>query len=153
MNGIVAAICICPVAGEPMQMVKEVEAIAGMGLRGDRYCTGAGSFNKGAQGKRQVTLINGRFFPGSGFEYVESRRNIVTDGVELNWLVQREFQIGQARFRGLKYNDPCNRPNKLSGNPKSFKEAFFDCGGIIAEILLGGIIKVGDQIIPPPKGY
>ena len=31
----VVAICISPVAGEPMQRVMEVEAIAGEGLKGD----------------------------------------------------------------------------------------------------------------------
>lgn len=97
-NGKVVALCICPAAGKPMQHVESVEAVAGAGLTGDRYCTGDGSFNKGNPGKRQVTLINQRFFPGSGFEYIESRRNIVTLGVELVWLIGREFQIGTARM-------------------------------------------------------
>ena len=153
MNGTVVAICISPAAGQPMQQVQEVEAIAGQGLKGDRYATGEGSFNKGKQGNRQVTLINGIFFEGSGFEFTDSRRNIVTVGVELSWLIGREFQIGTARFRGVKYCDPCNRPSKLSGKERSFKEAFFDRGGIIAEILEGGLIKAGDPVIPPPKGY
>jgi hypothetical protein len=152
-NGIVVAICISPIAGEPIQLVEEVEAIAGAGLRGDRYCTGEGSFNKGARGKRQVTLINEIFFKGSSFEYVDSRRNIVTRGVELMWLIGREFTIGEAYMRGLKYCDPCLRPSKLSGKKDSFQRVFFDRGGLVAEILEGGIIKVGDLIIPPPKGY
>ena len=63
MKGKVIAICICPIAGEKMQRAQEVEAIAGSGLKGDRYSTGEGSFNKGAQGKRQVTLINSRLVP------------------------------------------------------------------------------------------
>jgi hypothetical protein len=152
-QGKVVALYICPMAGAPMQAVSEVEAMANAGLRGDRYCTGEGSFNKGAMGKRQVTLINGIFFEGTGFQYVDSRRNIVTNGVELMWLIGREFQIGTARFRGVKYSDPCNRPSRLAGKNQSFQEAFFDRGGLIAEILEGGIIKVGDPIIPPPKGY
>lgn len=153
MNGTVTAIYICPVAGEPMQEVREVEAIVGAGLKGDRYATGEGSFNKGERGGRQVTLINGIFFEGSGFEYGDSRRNIVTTGVELMWLIGREFQIGTARFRGLKYCDPCARPSALAGKEQSFKEAFFDRGGLIAEIIEGGVIKTGDLVIPPPKGY
>ena len=140
-------------AGQPLQVVQEVEAIAGAGLKGDRYCTGEGSWNKGRAGKRQVTLINGLFFEGSGFDYVDSRRNIVTAGVELMWLIGQEFQIGAARFRGLKYCDPCNRPSRLAGRDKSFQEAFFDRSGLVAEVVEGGLIKVGDAIIPPPKGY
>lgn len=153
MNGIVVAICICPVAGGSMQQVQEIVAIAGQGLNGDRYTTGKGSFNKWKQGNCQVTLINGIFFEGSGFEYADSRRNIVTMGIELMWLIGREFQIGKACFRGIKYCDPCNRPSKLSGKGKNFEEVFFDRGGLIAEILEGGTIKIGDPVIPPSKGY
>lgn len=152
-NGTVTAICICPAAGGPMQCVSEAEAIVGQGLKGDRYATGEGGFNKGKQGSRQVTLINAIFFEGSGFEYADSRRNIVASGVELMWLIGREFQIGTARFRGVKYCDPCTRPNTLTGKKRSFKEAFFDRGGLIAEVIEGGLIKIGDMIVPPPKSY
>jgi hypothetical protein len=153
MNGRVIGIFVCPVAGGPMREVLEVEAIAGAGLRGDRYRTGQGSFNPGSQGKRQVTLINGLFFEESGFSYSESRRNIVTMDVELMWLIGREFQIGAARMRGVKYCDPCERPSQLSGKKESFKRAFFDRGGLIAEVLEGGLIRIADDIIPPSKGY
>ena len=153
MNGTVVAICICPIAGETMQHVQEVEAVARQGLKGDRYATGEGSFNKGKQGNRQVTLMNTVFFDGSGFEFKDSRRNIFVQGVELMWLIGREFQIGTARFRGVKYCDPCTRPSKLSGKQKSFKETFFDRGGLIAEVIEDGTIKTGDWVVPPPKGY
>lgn len=157
MSRTVVAIFISPAAGEPMQAVQQVEAIAGVGLEGDRYAIGEGSFNRGRRGKRQVTLINEAFFDGSGFDFMDSRRNIVTRGVELMWLIGREFQIGTARFRGLKYCDPCARPNKLGGeklrNARLFSEAFHDRGGLIAEVIESGIIKTDDPIIPPPKEY
>ena len=153
MNGKVVAIFICPDAGEPMRQVQEVEAVAGEGLEGDRYCYARGSFSKLVKGNRQVTLIGARSFTDSGFEYSESRRNIVTENVELMWLIGREFIIGKARMKGVKYCDPCNRPSKLSGKEKSFKEAFFDRGGLVAEILESGLIRTDDQIIPPEKKY
>lgn len=153
MNGIVKAICISPVAGDPMQEVSEVEAIVGQGLKGDRYATCKGSFSRGKEGNRQVTLMNSIFFDRSDFEFKDSRRNIFIEGVELMWFIGREFQIGTARFRGVKYCDPCNRPSKLSGKQKSFKEIFSDRGGLVAEVIKGGVIKNGDPVIPPPKGY
>ena len=153
MNGSVIAIYIAPIAGAPMQKVEEVEAIAGVGLKGDRYAIGSGSFNKGRPGSRQVTLMNGIFFANSSFEYVESRRNIITDDIELMWLIGREFKIGTARMRGLKYCDPCMRPSHLAGKTASFRDEFSDRGGLVAEILESGVIKTGDAIIPPPKGY
>jgi len=153
MKGVVRAICISEVAGEPMQEMPEVMAIAGQGLEGDRYATGDGSFNKGNQGSRQVTLMNVIFFDGSGFDFKDSRRNLFVDGVELMWLIGREFQIGSARFRGVKYCDPCQRPSKLSRKTTSFRAAFSDRGGLVAEVIESGVIKLGDEVTPPPKGY
>ncbi len=153
-EGVVLAICISPTAGGQMQEVEEVEAIAGAGLKGDRYCTGEGSFNKeSGVGNRQVTFINGLFVFYTGFKWIDTRRNIATSGVELMFCINKEFRVGEVIFRGVKYCEPCKRPSKLSGNPKSFAEIFFDRGGLIAEVVQGGIIRVGDSIIPPPKGY
>ena len=149
--GRVVSICIAPAAGAPMTRVTSARALAGLGIEGDRYATADGSWNKGGTGKRQVTLINGAFLPGSGFEDVETRRNIVTLGVELMDLIGKEFQVGEAKLRGVRYCDPCERPNKLSGNAKSFKEAFHDRGGLIAEILESGLIAIGCAVVPPPK--
>jgi hypothetical protein len=148
-------IFICPTAGEPMQRVPSVRAIAGAGLEGDRYAIGAGSFNKGEEnrGKRQVTLIHARFFERSTFKPIESRRNILVDNMELMWTIGREFRLGAALIRGVKYCDPCDRVSRLANKRASFKLEFQDCGGLIAEIVEGGLIIPGDSIILPPKGY
>ena len=153
MKGSVVAICISQTAGGKMQQVNEVRAIAGSGLLGDRYCYGKGSFNKKNPGTRQVTLMNSIFFANTNFQYFESRRNIFTKDVELMWLIGREFKIGTSTFKGVKYCDPCNRPSKLSSHWESFQEIFFDRGGLVAEVLENGVIRVGDTVIPPPKGY
>lgn len=150
-HGTVVAICICPAAGEAMESVPETVALAGRGLVGDRYADAAGSWNADKPGTRQVTLINARFFPGSGFDYVDSRRNIVTEGVELMDLIGKTFTVGQATLRGVRYCDPCARPGKLAGKEASFAEAFHDRGGLVAEILEGGSIAIGDAVIPPVK--
>lgn len=152
-KGKVIALYISPTAGGQMQKVNSIEAIAGSGLKGDRYCTGEGSFNKERRGHRQITLINSLFFKDTDFDYADSRRNIITLDVELMCLIGREFQIGNARMRGVKYCDPCNRPSKLSGNNRSFKEVFFDRGGLVAEILESGVIMLNSEITPPPKNY
>ena len=145
-NGNVVAIFVSPIAGGKMEEVEMVEAIAGAGLGGDRYATGEGSFNRKRPGRRQVTLINSVFFNNAGFEYSESRRNIVTQGVELMWLIGHEFYIGKARFRGQYYCDTCLRPTRLSGKTEKFLEAFSDRGGLVAEIMESGTIEKGDPI-------
>ena len=146
-QGKVVALCIAAKMRGPMEAVQKVLAIAGHGLEGDRYCSGEGSYNQGEQGKRQVTLINALFFEGTGYSHLQSRRNIVTEGVELMYLIGREFHIGPVKLRGLKYCEPCKIPGK------DFAEIFHDRGGLIAEILEGGEISVGDSVIPPAKKY
>ncbi len=147
MNGKVVSIFICPAAGDAMQQVPEVQAIMAKGLEGDRYSEGAGSWNKGKPGNRQVTLINAKFFPRSGFGPAESRRNIITEDIELMDLIGIQFRIGAAIFRGVKYCTPCDRPEKLSGNGGSFREEFHDVGGLIAEVVESGVITQGCEII------
>lgn len=152
-NGAVVSICISPVAGAAMHQVQEVEAIAGQGLAGDRYARGEGSFNRGEQGRRQVTLINALFVKGSGFAYTQTRRNITVRGIELMDQIGEVFRIGDVVLRGVKYCDPCMRPTNLSNNPYSFRDVFHDRGGIVAEVLEGGFIKVGSIVIPRVKNY
>lgn len=152
-NGTVVAICIGHSAGAPMKKVQEIEAIVGQGLAGDRYARGEGSFNKGRQGKRQVTLINALFVDGSGFDYTQTRRNIAVRDIELMDQIGQEFRIDGVLMRGVKYCDPCMRPTKLSGNPKPFRDLFHDRGGLVAEIIKGGIIKVGSIVVPRTKDY
>jgi hypothetical protein len=152
-HGTVVAICIAPTAGAPMQMLQGVRAIAGHGLEGDRYAQGEGSFNNGRPGNRQVTLLNARFVHGSGFDYADTRRNLIVQGVELMDQIGHQFRIGEAHLRGVKYCDPCMRPTQLASRSTSFRDAFHDCGGLVAEILVGGPIQVGDIITTRHKDY
>ena len=146
-------ICIAPSAGAKMIEVNEAHVSAGHGIDGDRYSTGSGSFNKGAQGKRQVTIMNARWFGiFSGYQFVDSRRNLFVLDFEVMDHIGHEFHIGPARLRGIKYSDPCDRPSKISGVP-DFGETFEDCGGIVAEVLQGGLITVGNIITPRKKDY
>jgi hypothetical protein len=152
-HGKVVALCICAKAGEPMIEVNEVVAEEGAGLVGDRYYGGNGSWNKGSPGKRQVTLMNAIFFKGTVFKYSDSRRNIFTEGVELMDLIGKEFTVGEVTLRGVKYCDPCNRPNQKAGIRASFRDAFFDRGGLIAEIVVSGTIRNGDNVKTSRKAY
>lgn len=68
-------------------------------------------------------------------------------------LIGKEFQVGEAVFRGLKYCDPCALPSRLAGIEQSFRDTFFDGGGLVVEIVRGGIIQIGDTGIPPIKDY
>jgi len=68
-------------------------------------------------------------------------------------LIGREFRVGEALLRGVKYCDPCLRPSVLSGKKIAFKDIFHDRGGLVAEVLESGVLKVGDLVVPPKKHY
>jgi hypothetical protein len=137
----VRAIFVAPESGDEMILKRRVTAIAGLGLKGDRYEDGKGRWSKGQIGNRQVTFINARFFNNTLFEYAQSRRNIVTANFELsNFMGGREFRIGNAVFRGAGYCYPCDIPGT------KFKEEFSDCGGIIAEVIKSGTVWEFDEI-------
>jgi MOSC domain-containing protein YiiM len=148
-TGVVIAIFIGPKKLEPMTSVAEVTALAGAGLEGDRYAREEGSFSKKLP-NNQLTLIEEEALQAAARDYqleftaAESRRNILTAGIALNHLVGREFRIGNVRLRGIKLCEPCGHLKKLTR--KEVIAALTHRGGLRAEILAGGPIRVGDQI-------
>lgn len=147
--GVVAAIFVGPQARMPMASVAEVRARAGAGLEGDRYASAAGTFSNGHP-NNQLTLVEEEALAAAVRDYgmtvsgAETRRNVLTCGISLNHLVGREFSIGDVRVRGLKLCEPCGHLEKLSG--KELIKTLRHRGGLRAEILSDGVIKVGDLI-------
>jgi hypothetical protein len=147
--GLLTAIFITAEAGQPMASLPEVHAVAGVGLQGDRYFLETGTFSEKSPGN-QVTLIESESLTAAVRDYkfdiaaAESRRNLLTSGIALNHLVGREFRIGEVRMRGFKLCEPCGYLEKLTG--KQMIKALRHRGGLRAEILSDGRIKVGDTI-------
>ena len=79
------------------------------------------------------------------FHAQEIRRNILTEGIDLNVLVGGVFAIGAIKLRGSEETIPCKRISALT-HKAGFYEAFAGRGGIRAEVLISGTIKVGDPI-------
>jgi MOSC domain-containing protein YiiM len=133
---------------EPHQQVR---AVAGHGLEGDRYFDGGGTFSKPDGPGRQATFIEAEAVEAAERDErivirpEQVRRNIVTRGVALNHLVGREFAVGDIRFRGIKLCEPCAHMEELSGVPGA-RKALVHRGGLRAEILDDGVIRVGDDI-------
>ena len=146
----VIAIHIARAAAAPMESVAMVRAVPGQGLEGDRYFRKQGTFWKD-QPDYEVTLIESEAFDGMRRESTldldpsEGRRNIVTRGVALNHLVDREFQVGEVRLRGIRLCEPCNHLAKISGKP-GILGGLIHRGGLRAQILSEGILYVGDVL-------
>lgn len=153
-RGNVVSIHIAPSAAAPTKEVTEVRAVAGKGLEGDRYFTGTGTYSKPGSGAK-VTLIESEAIEALKRDYDielnpgDSRRNIVTRGVPLNHLVGREFKVGAVTLRGTHLCEPCAHLQKLT--QQGVMRGLVHRGGLNAEILTSGVIRVGDRVDPVPE--
>jgi MOSC domain-containing protein YiiM len=132
-----------------MEARDQVLAIPGAGLEGDRYTLKRGTFYK-PKPDYELTLIEAEAVEALRRDYEvelaagDARRNIVTRGVPLNHLAGREFRIGEVRIRGIRLCEPCEHLDSVTG--KQVMEGLCHRGGLRAQILTQGTIRVGDEI-------
>jgi MOSC domain-containing protein YiiM len=144
-TGRIIAVCIAPTEGGPNKAVTEAVAIAGEGLRGDRYCA------TGASSNTQLTLIESEVIGALNSELAKPlpvtafRRNLVTEGVVLNSLVGLTFAVGEVQVQGIELCEPCAYLQDLLGVPDLVKRLTHK-GGLRCEILEGGLI-VCDSLV------
>jgi MOSC domain-containing protein YiiM len=152
--GSVISFAIARSKGMPMERADSVWALSNTGLQGDRYALGLGAYSNARPPKvRHVTFIdesqiaaaNAALLGGAPFSFLETRRNVLTRGVDLNALIGVDFQIGMAVFKGVELCHPCDRPSNLLGKP-GFREAFGNRGGLRAEILANGFLQELESI-------
>ena len=150
-TGSVVALFMVDRMSAPMKQVEQFHALAGRGIEGDRYFLGTGTYSKKPEPGRQVTLIESEVLEslkdrfGITVKPEESRRNVLTRGIEINDLVGTEFFVGTVRLRAHRITQPCLYLEKLLDQPGLYKE-LWDKGGISCEILSDGVIKEGDII-------
>jgi hypothetical protein len=155
-RGTVRGIHLAPDAGEPMETVESVEAVAGRGLRGDRYFHERGSYDRREDLPEgtDVSLIELEALEALERDYdtlltpVETRRNVATEGVALNHLVDREFAVGGARFRGVRLCEPCSYMESKAG-AEGAVAGLTHRGGLNANVVASGTISVGDPVEVP----
>ena len=151
-QGIVCSVHLAEDAGAPMRTPGMIEAIAGHGVRNDRYCLGreSGHFSGNEGARRQITLFESEVLDTVlrdnklSLAPDECRMNVITRGAPLAHLVGRRFSVGDAVLRGLKLNEPCSRLDEVVGRPV-VKALIHRCG-LFAEILVGGRISAGDMV-------
>jgi MOSC domain-containing protein YiiM len=150
-SGAVEAIHIAAAAGEPVRAVEIVNAVAGVGLAGDRYSVGLGHHDN-ARVSRNITLVEAeaieKLAREHGIELAvgEMRRNLTTRGISLNDLVGRRFWVGDVLCQGTHLCEPCQYLADLTGKP--LLRPLVHRGGLRADILSGGVIRQGDRVRP-----
>src|SRR3954469_20232766 len=110
MAGRVEAIFITDTKRVLPEPVEQVEAVAGTGLRGNRYFYADGDAPPG----RAITLIAAEALEayeaetGRTLSPAESRRNVLVRGVDVNALVGKRFRIGDVECEGVELCEPCS---------------------------------------------
>jgi MOSC domain-containing protein YiiM len=151
-QGSVVSIHVAPEAGAPMLVLPEARALPGRGLEGDRYAAGRGHYSpRPSQGGREITLIETETLEALGglgvkLSPAETRRNVATRGVPLNHLVDRVFRVGEVRLRGTRLCEPCKYLDGLTH--EGVMAALVHRGGLRAQVLSEGVIRVGDVVRP-----
>jgi MOSC domain-containing protein YiiM len=151
-QGKLLAIAIARQAKGPMEHVESVEVVAGEGLRGDRYGAGIGAaqFRGRRKPENEVTLIAREAIDAANDEYnytiehLDTRRNLLTEGVPLNDLVGKTFRVGQVVLKGLELCEPCGYLEKRTF--AGIKAALKHRGGLRCCVIEGGEIRVGDAV-------
>ncbi len=146
-DGVVEGIHLHGDRGEPMQVVDGAEVVAGQGLVGDRMAglgiPGTHITFIGAEGVEAMVAET-----GIPLEPHQTRRNVLVRGVDVPGLVGRRFQVGDAVCYGVKECNPCNHLESLT-HP-GVREGLSGRGGLRADVLTGGHIRVGDRITVLP---
>ena len=151
-TGEVVAIHIADEAEARMRSVDRIRAVPGKGLEGDRYFRESGTYSDRPDPGREITLIESEAIEAMARDNQitippgATRRNVTTRGAPLNHLVGQEFEVGRVRLLGIKLCEPCSHLESLT--QKGIIAGLVHRGGLRAEILTEGDIRVGDAIVP-----
>ena len=147
----IVAMYISNKRGEEQTAVSKVDVVAGCGIVGDR------NFRKARWPGQNITFIEAEEINNYNQNFAQdiplgaTHRNIITQGVRLNSLVGKEFNIGDVRFKGVELCEPCSKMGKNLENHTITKRgvvrAFVHKGGLRADILSDGKLAVGMEVI------
>ena len=132
-------------SNKEIEKVKSIEVVSGKGIKGDRY------FHDFNDERNQLTLIESENIDyynktfNTNFKYLEFRRNLVTQNIQLNDLIGKTLSIGEIKIKAHDLCRPCKPLQEKLGKDNIIKE-FLRRGGLRCEILNSGNIKIGDNI-------
>ena len=120
--------------------VESVRAVAEKGLEGDRHFHA-----DGAAPGQALTLVAAEVVEEVGLDPGETRRQLTVRGVDVNGLVGKRFRVGEVECLGVELCEPCRHLEQMT-RAGIIKELTHRAG-INADILVGGVISVGDPVV------
>ncbi|WP_235282104.1 MOSC domain-containing protein [Methyloterricola oryzae] len=132
-----------PARRAPLLTAAEARVDPSSGLEGDHF---AGRYNR----QRQITLIQAEHLSvisallEQPVEAAQLRRNLLIAGINLLALKGQLVSIGDVLLRISGHCHPCSRMEASLG-PGGY-DAMRGHGGVTAEVLRGGILRVGDRV-------
>jgi MOSC domain-containing protein YiiM len=141
---------VASTASAAMEELPEARLVRCVGIEGDRYATGLGTYSKRPHVDRQVTLIEVEVLAalardrGIALAPHEHRRNLTIRGVPLGHLVGQYFRVGDCVLYGGRMNVPCLYLESLLGK-KVFKP-LINRSGLNCRIVRGGTIRNHERI-------
>jgi MOSC domain-containing protein YiiM len=132
----VSGLFTSPAKGSGVSTAQErVTAVAGHGLEG---CAHAG------RSKRQVLFASREHLDSVGVEPGAIRENLTIAGTDVQtWAVGQQVRVGGALFEITMVCDPCHKMDQLR---PGLREELDDKRGMLAVVLKGGEIAVGDSV-------
>ena len=120
--------------------VESVQAVAGKGLQGDRHFHA-----DGAAPGQALTLVAAEVVEEVGLKPGETRRQVTVRDVDVNGLIGKRFRVGEVECFGVELCEPCRHLEEMT-RPGIIK-ALTHRAGVNADILVGGVVRVGDPVI------
>lgn len=148
MPGSVVAIFVASASGDRPAAQAAARLDAGRGIAGDRY------YDKDPDA--QITLVDADVIDavnaatGWSLQPEETRRNVVTRGIDLNQWEYGRFRVGDAVLEGVELCEPCAVLGELLANEHrqaaDVVKALVHKAGLRARIVKGGEIRPGDRV-------
>jgi hypothetical protein len=131
-----------PPGDNPVLKPEFIECVAGQGIVGDRFYGYKENFNG------QITFFDQAVFEAAQdaiqcYDHTPEvlRRNVLTKGIDLNTLIDKEFTIGDTRFLGTVECAPCYWMDQVFA--PGMEDFLKGRGGLRAIILQNGTLRRG----------
>ena len=136
-QGRIVSLHLARIKGIPSEPVQEAMALSAQGLEGDRSCK--------VDNPRQVLVVDRETLDELELEPGQVKENITTSGLDLSQAREGQmFLIGDQVTMAI--GGPCAGCGKLDEGRPGLRERLKGRRGIMARVIGGGPIRVGDPI-------